>query len=292
MTGAAVTAHRAGRSGGRWVAGIVLGAAVGAAVSAVAAGLTWWSAEYRDPLSGPVSVSLDGRDLVVGMVPLVLVSLAGLGATFAARGLGRRLIGLIVLASGVAIAIQSVIASTGAPGQLAGALARPADPVGDAHLHLVGPVLGTLGGLLLIAVGALVAAGRGSRARMGAKYDAPGQSRPGGSVWSAPVGATTASAPGTSAPGTSAPGTSAPGSSAPGSSEAGPAAAGAGGDDMDPADWWKALDAGADPTDEPNSPTTDVTAASDPDAVGDATAVSDPTGQGGYHDLHGRNHHE
>lgn len=191
---------------GRGLGVVVLLAIVGAALAAVAAGLQWWSAEYLDALTGPITVTLSGAACVPELIPLALVGLAGLGAALATSGLPRRLVGIVLLAAGAIIAVRSALSFGDPPAGVAGSLTRPAELVGAAQLSPVGPVLAAVGGLLLAVAGILVIAGVGARP-LGSKYERTRRSggrraeaRPGG---------------------------------------------GAG----DPADWWKALDAGADPTD-------------------------------------------
>ncbi len=194
-----------GRHSGRQLAVVVLCGVLGAALVAIAAALTWWSADYADPLTGPLTVTLAGGSCVPELVPLALVGLAGLGASLATRGLPRRLVGLVLLASGVTVAVRSGLSLTAGPrgpGALAGALTRPAEPVGAAQLHPVGPLLAVIGGVLLAVAGLLVLLGVGAR-RLGARYERTRRA----------VDART---------------------------ERGIA--------LEQADWWKALDAGADPT--------------------------------------------
>lgn len=198
---------------------------LGAAACAGAAAMTWWTADYLDPLTGPLTVSASGTDCLPELVPVALVALAGFGATLATQGRLRRLVGVVLLAGGLLVAVRAGLSMTGPPTAITGGPVRPADPVGPAQLHPLGPVLAMVGGVLLVVAGALVIAGLGGRRRLGARYDAP-----------IAAGAGTA----TEAAGTA--------SQAPSD---------------DPGDWWKALDAGADPTDR---------------------TVSDGPAPGGYHD--------
>jgi uncharacterized membrane protein (TIGR02234 family) len=205
----------------------------GAALAAAAAAMTWWSADYADPLSGAVTVTLSGAACVPELIPLALVSLAGFGAALATRGVPRRLVGIVLLACGAAIAVRAAMAVGEPPTALAGSLTRPADVVGAAQSHVFGPILAILAGLMLAAAGVMIGIGVGARQRLGSQYDAPT--------------VTTASPAGRR------------------SSQAVPGEAKADAGEVDPGDWWKALDAGADPT-------------------VDAPAVSDQTTGGSYHD--------
>jgi len=205
-------------------------AVAGAALAAVGAALTWWSADYLDPLTGPLVIRLSGADSVPELIPLALVGLAGLGAALATHGIPRRLVGVVLLVCGGVIAARSVLSVGGPPAALAGSLSRPADPVGAAQLHPVGPALAVLGGLLLATAGVLVVLGRGARARMGGRYDAPTR-------------ATAAVA-------------------------ADPTA--------DPENWWKVLDAGADPTARSAVDPTAGSAVEAPDDPPNGTAADPP----------------
>ncbi|MEP6560566.1 MAG: Trp biosynthesis-associated membrane protein [Nakamurella sp.] len=205
--------RRAAGTRGRQLGLVALLAVAGAGIVAIAAALTWWSAAYQDSLTGPLTITVTGGSAVPELVPLALVALAGFGAALATHGTVRRLVGVVLLLCGGAIAVRSALALTDQPAALVTSLSRPAAPAGSPQLHAVGPVLGIVGGLLLLAAGALIALGRGARQRLGARYDAP-------------TGAAKAR----------------PAASAPA------AASGAPGETGDGGDWWKALDAGADPT--------------------------------------------
>jgi uncharacterized membrane protein (TIGR02234 family) len=231
----------------------------GAALAAAAAALTWWSADYLDPLTGALTVTATGSTCVPELIPLALVALAGLGATLATHGVLRRVVGLVLLLCGVAVGLRSALSFGSPPTALAGSLSRPAETVGVAQLHPLGPITGLLAGTLLAAAGVLIVLGIGARRGLGARYDAP--TRAPSAI--SPVGAVA---------------------------------------DVradDPADWWKALDAGADPTvSDPTvehaiggTPTTADTgspgpaAHSTPDSANNhLPPVSDQTSSGGYHE--------
>ncbi|MET0864104.1 MAG: Trp biosynthesis-associated membrane protein [Nakamurella sp.] len=198
---------------GRQLGLVAVLAVAGAGIAAIAAVITWWSADYQDPLSGPLTITVSGGSAVPELVPLALVALAGFGAALATHGTVRRLVGVVLLLCGAAIGVRSVLSFGDQPAALVSSLSRPADAVGAPQLHAIGPALGVLGGLLLACAGALITAGRGARQRLGARYDAPTGTAKGGTAAVAGTAGTT------SAP-----------------------TAGDGGD------WWKALDAGADPT--------------------------------------------
>lgn len=199
------------------LAGLVL---AGAAACAGAAAMTWWTADYVDALTGPLRLTASGADCLPELVPVALVGLAGFGATLASQGWVRRVVGVVLLAGGLLVAVRAGAAMAAAPPVLTGSLVRPADPAGPAELHPAGPLLALAGGILIAVAGALVAAGLGGRRRLGARYDAPT--------------ATAATGPGRAAGPDAPAGAPSTGEAAPGSTDVG--------------DWWKALDAGADPT--------------------------------------------
>jgi len=231
------------RQAGRHLAVPAILALAGAGLAAIAAALTWWSADYSDPLTGALTVTATGSSCVPELVPLALVGLAGFGAALATRGLARRLVGVVIGLCGVAIAVLSGLQFSNAPASLVTQLTRPADPVGAAALHPLGPALGVLAGMLLAAAGTLVLLGLGARRRLGSRYDAPTRSA-GRAATPAQNRAAADSA------------------------------------EVDPADWWKALDAGADPT-------VPATGGQSGPIVGPTTGtsprVSDDTSEGGYH---------
>jgi len=234
------------RRAGRQLAVLAVLALAGAGLAAIAAAMTWWSADYADPLTGALTVTATGSDCVPELVPLALVGLAGFGAALATRGFARRVVGVVIGLCGVAVAVLSGLQFSNAPAGLVTQLTRPADPVGAAQLHPLGPALAVLAGVLLAAAGTLVLLGLGARRRLGSRYDAPTR---------AAARRTGAAAPGA--------GTAVP--------EAG---------EMDPADWWKALDAGADPT----VPVAEGESGPIVEPGTDGSPhVSDDTSEGGYH---------
>ena len=212
---------------GRQLGLVAVLAVAGAALAAISAALTWWSADYVDPLSGALTISASGADCVPELIPLALVALAGFGAALATRGVPRRIIGVVIALCGGALAARSALFFGSTPGALVSELTRPADPIGTAQLHPVGPALGVLGGLLLAAAGVLVTLGIGARQAMGSRYER------GAKAQATTTGKTT-----------------------------------------DQGDWWKALDAGDDPT---ATSTSDVSDRTPP-------AVSEHTSRDGYHD--------
>jgi uncharacterized membrane protein (TIGR02234 family) len=206
-------------------------AVAGAGLAAAAAALTWWSADYVDPLSGALTIAVSGAACIPELIPLALVALAGFGAALATRGLPRRIVGVVIALCGVAVAVRSATSFGSTPAALVSELTRPADPVGAAQLHPVGPGIGVVAGLLLTGAGVLVVLGVGTRQAMGARYERRARAQPAAT---------------------------------------------------DQGDWWKALDAGDDPTAvSPGS----ADAATTPNSSSETPpAVSEHTSGDGYHD--------
>ena len=110
---------------------------------------------------------------------MALVALAGFGAALATRGVPRRIVGVVIALCGVALAVRSALFFGSTPAALVTELTRPADPVGAAQLHPVGPSLGVLAGLLLTAAGVLDrCSGVGARQAMGARYERRARAQP------------------------------------------------------------------------------------------------------------------
>jgi uncharacterized membrane protein (TIGR02234 family) len=163
---------------GRQLGLVAILAVAGAGLAAIAAALTWWSAEYVDPLSGALTITASGAACVPELIPLALVSLAGFGAALATRGVPRRIVGVVIALCGAAVAVRSAMFFGGTPAALVSQLTRPADPVGAAQSHPFGPGLGLLAGLLLAAAGVLVLLGFGARQAMGSRYERRARTQP------------------------------------------------------------------------------------------------------------------
>lgn len=156
---------------GRQLGLVAILAVVGAALASLAATLSWWSADYVDPLSGALTVTATGSAAVPELIPLALVGLAGFGAALATRGIARRVVGVVIALCGLGIAIRCGLSFGSEPSALAEQLTRPAELVGPATVNPLGPLLGLIGGLLLTAAGVLITLGLGARQRMSTRYD-------------------------------------------------------------------------------------------------------------------------
>jgi len=108
--------------------------------------------------------TITGADLAGWLLPLAVLALAAVAATVALPGLARRALGTGLAVAG-AIALWLI---------LSGSPYDAYQPVGRPERTLTGPAMAVVGGLLLLAAGALLV-WRGHRMpRLGAKYSAPG----------------------------------------------------------------------------------------------------------------------
>ncbi len=158
-------------------AGLVV---LGAAAAAAAAATTWWSQDHLDSLAGTITTRATGSRSDPVLVPVALVALAGFGAALATGGLLRRSVGGVLLVAGTWAAVPAVIGFFSVPDLLHTDLTRPVESSGTARLHPVGPSLALLGGLLVAVAGMLLLAGVGARRALGTRFDGP--TGPGGSA--------------------------------------------------------------------------------------------------------------
>ena len=150
---------------------------VGAFVVLVGAGRAWVVVDVAGTALLPGrSVDVDGADLSPGLRALGLVGLAGVPALAASRGRGRRVVGLVVLLTGLAVLAVTARLLAGDLGDRA--LLTPvvrdsgaAD--GAATAATAWPYVTALGGLLLLLAGLLVMVRGPNWAALGRRYDAP-----------------------------------------------------------------------------------------------------------------------
>jgi uncharacterized membrane protein (TIGR02234 family) len=202
------------RSGRGALTATLLLSLVGATLLLVAAGQTWVSGKVQ--AQGAIrTVTAHGSEVSGVPGAMALVALASVVAVFAVRGNARRVLGGLVALAGAG----AVFAATAALGSESGALddkaARSvglADVTAGSVTHSAWPWLAALGGVLVVAAGVLTVLRGAAWPGMSARYDAPAGKR----------------------------------------SAAGPrraaAAASAPAGQPTPADLWKALDRGEDPT--------------------------------------------
>ena len=171
MTGAAAPTPR--RPGSKLLGLAVVGLLLAAVALWGASRGTWLTATWDVPLRGRVVVTADGADTEPVLVPWALLSLAAIGGLLATSGWGRRAVGVIVGVAGLWALLRAVSGlAAPAPSLLPASVRQAGRPLG-VDVTLAWPLLAALGGLLLVVVGALVAARGSAMPRLGARYDAP-----------------------------------------------------------------------------------------------------------------------
>jgi uncharacterized membrane protein (TIGR02234 family) len=191
----------------------------GAALALVAAGQTW--AHGSVALEGtPITVTATGGDVTGAPGALALVGLAAAVAVFATRGFGRYAMGALVLLAGAGTAFSAATGSGGGralddkAGTAMGITTATASHVG----HSAWPWVSALGGILLLLAGLVILSAGRRWPGMSSRYDAPGADvRPGRRGTAARAADSPAGAADQARPAT-------------------------------PADIWKALDRGEDPS--------------------------------------------
>lgn len=182
---------------------------LGAAVVLLAAGQTWAHGGVTLQ-STRLKLSASGSETSGLPGALALVAMAAAVAVFTVRGAARVVVGALLALSGAGVAVSALLAATG-NGALDSKAARAVGltkATATGVSHTLWPWVGALGGVLLILGGLLVLAKGRDWPGMSSRYDAPGS---------------TAGRPRTAA------------------KRATP-------DQETPADLWKAMDRGEDPT--------------------------------------------
>jgi uncharacterized membrane protein (TIGR02234 family) len=167
------------RPGSRLLGLAVVGLVLAAVALWGASRGTWLTATWDVPLRGRVVTTVLGADAEPVLVPWALLALAAIGGLFATSGWGRRAVGVVVGVAGLWALLRAVSGLVApAPSQLP-APARQAGRALGIQVTVAWPLLAALGGVLLVAVGVLVAVRGSVMPRLGARYDAPGgRSRP------------------------------------------------------------------------------------------------------------------
>ena len=154
----------------------VAAAALGAALLLLVTGRTWFTVTGTGQVPLP-PVDVSGSSVSPGIPALALVALAGAGGLLAARGVLRRLVGVLLAAAGAAVV---VLAGTDGllPGARDAALQAARDDLplvssSEVTATVLWPLLALVAGALVAAAGAaaLVAGARWSG--LGARYDSP-----------------------------------------------------------------------------------------------------------------------
>ncbi|MBF9128690.1 Trp biosynthesis-associated membrane protein [Plantactinospora sp. S1510] len=144
-------------TGRRALAYTVLLCLLGAALAVFAATRTWAVEVIARPAPLPAARTVhSGTDLLPWLPALALVGLAGAGAVLGTRGLGRRLVGGLLAAVGVGVAIGGAYGGFG---------------TGHDDIRLAWPLLCVLGGLLTMVAGGITTARGATWPVMGARYE-------------------------------------------------------------------------------------------------------------------------
>jgi uncharacterized membrane protein (TIGR02234 family) len=168
-------AHPRSRAGRRRLVLVCLALVAGAAALEAAARLGWFTASV-DVVGRAGTVTATGADLVPGLSGIALLALAAVAAAVAVAGLPRRVLGALVAAAGgyVGVMVVRLLVSPPSPADLAdlpGAPAGGTAVAGSVTSH-PGPLLAALGGVLLIAAGAVLVVADRRLPRLGARYSA------------------------------------------------------------------------------------------------------------------------
>jgi uncharacterized membrane protein (TIGR02234 family) len=140
-----------------------------------------------------VVVGVSGRTLDGSITALALVALAGVVAIPATRGNAQRVVGVLVLLAGVALAWRAGLGMSALSARRAVALAATrgnavgidaASPV-RVSVHVVWPVLSIACGAVICVAGALFAVRAGSWSLLSSKYEAPTAPPGDVSLWTA-----------------------------------------------------------------------------------------------------------
>jgi uncharacterized membrane protein (TIGR02234 family) len=180
---------------------------VGSGAVLILLALTWQRVRIaRQAPFADVAADLSGRTVAPAVFGLALVTLAGAVAALATRGTARRVVGVVVVAAGLATVVAAATATAATGGSRARTLAAQAladragtstvVPVTDGTVsvvvHAVWPVLAAVAGVLAVVAGVLWTlpvrgAGPRTEGGLGARYEAPvAAERPrDASLWSA-----------------------------------------------------------------------------------------------------------
>jgi uncharacterized membrane protein (TIGR02234 family) len=155
--------------------------AAGGGLTLLVSGQSWATAHVdRAPPLAPLSVGLSGRTLQAAVPALAVVALAGVVALLATHGRARRVVAVLVAATGVLTVVAAVLATrltdeharTLVAEARTGAVVGPASSITLAS-HPLWPVLAVVGALLVTGGAALTATGRAVAGGLDGRYDAP-----------------------------------------------------------------------------------------------------------------------
>ena len=149
---------------------------LGAAVVLLAAGQTWAHGSVAFQATR-LKVSASGSETSGLPGALALVALAAAVAVFTVRGVGRAVVGALLALAGAGVAVTALVAATG-DGALDSKAARAVGltkATATGVDHTLWPWVGALGGVLLLLGGLLVLARGRDWPGMSSRYDAPGK---------------------------------------------------------------------------------------------------------------------
>ncbi|WP_344551821.1 TIGR02234 family membrane protein [Kitasatospora saccharophila] len=154
--------------------------AVGAALVLTAVGRTWAEGVALGMGGGRVPVSASGSKLTALPTGMALVAMAAAVAVFAVRGRTRVLVGVLTVLAGVGAVVGAVIGYTDTAGLHAVAAGQLALSSGRAEqiTRTAWPWVALVGGVLLVAAGALTARFGSGWPAMGSRYEAPTRKAP------------------------------------------------------------------------------------------------------------------
>lgn len=169
MSGAGASRGSGARGTGTAAALLLLGAAL----IAGAAFAPWGGRDYHDALTGPLTITLTGGDVLPALVPVALVILAAWAASAISRGVLRRILAWCAALAAFGIAVAALMTAWQLPDdEFTRQLRRPAEALGAAHTLIWGVLLAGLGGLMAAAGGALLATSRSAARSPRGAYDA------------------------------------------------------------------------------------------------------------------------
>jgi uncharacterized membrane protein (TIGR02234 family) len=160
---------RAARPGARLMWTVVLVLVLAAVALWAASRFTWSWSVTRTPLRGNVVERADGSQAVPALVPLALLSLAGVAALLAVGGWLRRVVGALLLIAGLAVLWLA--------GSDLGAVFGSHPSGYPASQVLAGHTFALLGGVLLVLVGVLVLRAAGRLPKLGSRYETPARAK-------------------------------------------------------------------------------------------------------------------
>ncbi|MFI5915036.1 Trp biosynthesis-associated membrane protein [Dactylosporangium sp. NPDC051541] len=146
--------------GRRGLTTVAVACAVAAAVVLLAATRSWQDLVTAQPAPlPPVTEHRTGTDVAPWLPALGVVALAGAGALFATRAAARLAVGVLLVLAGLGTAVASLVTL-------------------DDHVNAGWPLLSTLGGLIIVAAGAVTIRTGRSWPGMSARYERPSQAVP------------------------------------------------------------------------------------------------------------------